>query len=1177
MKNNLIKLIFIVLGLIFYTTNVSANIVWPNIKVKIDWSWNETYTTILDWISNNNTILNFEVTWLYSWTSTWSYSINMPSWFEYISYDITQSTCNNIIISNYSNTNFNYKLNPNNQTCISKIILNYKATNAVVTNINHKINIFDSINSTNISNVQIKFSSLFSLINSETFDLNSNWYIDSLKLIFNTNSLSNFSNLNLKFWTITPLLQSVSWSSAILTINDSIYKTWDKPSINDTDWLIFNNIWIITNVVPEDKANPILEKINWNSINSNIYISWISDIILTFSEKLLPSSSSWIFLKKWSNIIATNNTFTDLNTLNINPISTLDAWIYSIYSDPNIAKDWSLNWNSLNIDFNTLIVSDNEWPIWQSLWSSTWIIINSWNSKTNNISVQLWVFATDNIGVTQMKIWNSPDVSDWEWITYTTNKFNHNIVWTIWINTVYVKFKDNEWNESNIYSDTIEYDNSNDYIQFNNINSNYTKELTISLNWTCNFTWEISPLIILKNWLNIVWTTSCNTTTKTFSNVFNLNEWINSIEASFSWTSIIWNIEIYKDTISPNITITPTNSSNNSQIAIELLSNDIFDIYYTLDWTTPNKNSNLYKDSFSLNENKTIKYYSVDLAWNEFYWSKSYTFSCNSVSNWTNSSYPSCQITCNNWYYLNSWVCILQNIPSSGWGSSGWWWWTTITDIENYKYISQTKIEITETINNTIKKYWVIDLNKKTDNNLTLNNWNIEIRSSLKWLSKLIIWNNTTIISNSKTIYWPHSYEIKADLKLSDLKINNKIISSFNIKKLFFAWNLENEVVFNKDIWIELNLWWKIDWSLYVYYSDKIDWNFSLIKNWIITDENWIISFNYNKLWYFAIIRDIYIDRYFWTQSIVSENIDTKIETEKLIQELKNTIVNTNLNSLIDLNSQKLIIPEIDYYLSFDSELREKYFSVFNWLKDFIINTDKYLTTKDSKYKILAAEWFKNYSKVNELKNFEEKYIIKTNRDWLLIYKTTYTPIAKLVDALENAMIIKLNKLLEANTINQEQYNQTIKNYNDFILHLSIYRQYKNKAAALKALTPGRGFLKVYKMRVIYIESEQNNNTVDTNINNSVKPIQVENKILIKDKYSFPKELKFWDYNIYVQNLQEILKSYWYFNHPQTTQYFWNVTKESLILFSKEILKTENPNWILSNDIIKKLYLVEYK
>jgi hypothetical protein len=67
----------------------------------------------------------------------------------------------------------------------------------------------------------------------------------------------------------------------------------------------------------------------------------------------------------------------------------------------------------------------------------------------------------------------------------------------------------------------------------------------------------------------------------------------------------------------------------------------------------------------------------------------------------------------------------------------------------------------------------------------------------------------------------------------------------------------------------------------------------------------------------------------------------------------------------------------MDYYASFDPELRSKYEKIKEGYKNFILNTDKYLTTKDKQFQLDAAEAFKELNKFKELKNFDEKYVVK--------------------------------------------------------------------------------------------------------------------------------------------------------------------------------------------------------
>ena len=551
--------------------------------------------------------------------------------------------------------------------------------------------------------------------------------------------------------------------------------------------------------------------------------------------------------------------------------------------------------------------------------------------------------------------------------------------------------------------------------------------------------------------------------------------------------------------------------------------------------------------------------------WNDSSWSKSYTFSCAPIANWTTTAYPTCTLTCNSWYNKSGNSCVKQS--SWGWGSSWGSGWGS-TDYENVKYISKSKIKLIEQITGETEKiYWILDLSEYEGNQLTWDKGIINIKTSYKWVSKIIIPENTNIVWDSDLIYAPYSSEIKYDLKKSTLKINNKDLPSYNIKKIFFAWNTENPVSFNKEVWVEFNLWSEITWAVYVYHSDDIDWNFSLFKKWLKTDEDWIVSFKTNKLGYFAFIRDIYVERYFGTQTTIVKNINTKTNTEELVTLLKAQINNSSINTYIDNYVKALIIPEMEYYINFDPELQTRYNSIVKWYTDFIINIDKYITTKDSKYQVIILNAFKEYSKISSFKDFENRYIIETERDWLEIYKTKYLPLSRPLDILENAVMIKLQKLLNTNTITQATYDQTIKDYNAFILHLSIYKIYWNKSALYEILAPGRRLEKVYKMNVVYKTTESSNEIQDTE-----KVI-----ILVKDRYYFPSELKFWDYNEYVRNLQTLLKSYWYFTHPTTTKYFWNVTKASFTNFAIEVLKLDNTNWVLTKEAIEKMYLLEYK
>jgi hypothetical protein len=83
----------------------------------------------------------------------------------------------------------------------------------------------------------------------------------------------------------------------------------------------------------------------------------------------------------------------------------------------------------------------------------------------------------------------------------------------------------------------------------------------------------------------------------------------------------------------------------------------------------------------------------------------------------------------------------------------------------------------------------------------------------------------------------------------------------------------------------------------------------------------------------------------------------------------------------------------------------------------------------------------------------------------VVVYKTQYSKLSKKVEVVEKLILGKFKKLLKSGKISEETYKSAINNYNDFILHLSIYRMTKHKAAVSKALTSGKKFIKIYKIK----------------------------------------------------------------------------------------------------------------
>ena len=71
------------------------------------------------------------------------------------------------------------------------------------------------------------------------------------------------------------------------------------------------------------------------------------------------------------------------------------------------------------------------------------------------------------------------------------------------------------------------------------------------------------------------------------------------------------------DTIAPNLNATLQGGSYTGAQSVVLNSSEVSDIYYTMDGTTPTRNSTKYSGPISVSTSKTLKYFAVDTAGNE--------------------------------------------------------------------------------------------------------------------------------------------------------------------------------------------------------------------------------------------------------------------------------------------------------------------------------------------------------------------------------------------------------------------------------------------------------------------------------------------------------------------------------------------------------------------------------
>lgn len=543
-----------------------------------------SYLTTLTDVSRNNTLLNFQIVWFNNWDllSPKNYSISLPTWFSY-SWYVNNSSCNISNISAWSSFSFDINWT---DWCILDLQLNYLVTNTTSIQ-THNISLFQW--TTQISNISIWVTWNNSIIEASTIDSNRDWFIDTYKLIFGDNITWTFNNSWLTIWWYTPSLSwSYSWKTAYLSFADWIFDTREVPQILDTDWWMFDNVWIIwNNDILEIDWVPaeILKFNNTNYTTWSVNIDWNSNINLLVSEDL----NSWL--------TDANFTLKDKNNLSITWVLSVNwTWLVfnpnsTLYSDKNpFTLVWITDW-AWNITPSLQInVNDNISPIWENIWlTNTWVRIDYGNIYTKNQTVNLALSWSDDIWITQMMIWNDSSFTNSSWISYTWSSPWVLSAW-VWTKTVYVKFKDAAWNISPVYSDSIIFDTSIPNVSFSSIEWTYNNSLTLSMTW--------SPI----------------------------------------WTNI----------------------------------------YYTLDWTTPNSSSGTLYTGWILiwtwvsTYNFKIIWIYNDISWNinsEIY-SRTYNFACPSIANATVAcTYPTYTFTCNSWYYKSWNSCIAQ---SSGWGGGGW-------------------------------------------------------------------------------------------------------------------------------------------------------------------------------------------------------------------------------------------------------------------------------------------------------------------------------------------------------------------------------------------------------------------------------------------------------------------------------------------------------------------------
>lgn len=171
---------------------------------------------------------------------------------------------------------------------------------------------------------------------------------------------------------------------------------------------------------------------------------------------------------------------------------------------------------------------------------------------------------------------------------------------------------------------------------------------------------------------------------------------------------------------------------------------------------------------------------------------------------------------------------------------------------------------------------------------------------------------------------------------------------------------------------------------------------------------------------------------------------------------------------LIHTYGDKLVISDESYFLSVDSSLYHTYNRVINaYVLLFLRVQDAVSGDKSDAVKNdgrLSAGIV--ISGITLAKNFLDRYIVREYipEKNITLYRTKNPLLAKPLGILEGKIIAKFDALLGSKSISESEYVASVQAYNDFVLHLMIYRDYgKNLLSKERALIAIKTFMKTYQ------------------------------------------------------------------------------------------------------------------
>lgn len=171
---------------------------------------------------------------------------------------------------------------------------------------------------------------------------------------------------------------------------------------------------------------------------------------------------------------------------------------------------------------------------------------------------------------------------------------------------------------------------------------------------------------------------------------------------------------------------------------------------------------------------------------------------------------------------------------------------------------------------------------------------------------------------------------------------------------------------------------------------------------------------------------------------------------------------------LINSYGDKLAIPDESYFLSVDKNLYGEYNRIINAYALLFLRVQD--AVSGNKSNAVKADGRLSAGIVTSglalAKNFLDRYVIREymSEQNITVYRTKNPLLTKPLSVLEKKILTKFDSLLVSGKISRSEYDTSVQAYNDFILHLMIYRDYgKNTLSKERAIAAMKIFLATYK------------------------------------------------------------------------------------------------------------------